>query len=612
MFLFSTTASLDFVFKGLKAEDADDVHVMVVGMEGGGIHLSIYDSFVIGTFRLKDMVMADPATNLELCGHSSRPEIPTHMLLFKPQDGRALGLVPMDLTFVHHSPVNLSLLASKVTMLQNLLRYVKQTQAHMATEWKGTRELPSRFLLGVQDDLAKWSENERGTRELTIIQALYHTVMTGHVFPPVKEWLLDVVAERGHKRWEKAVLNGLLNLRSLVHENFIPALERCGVILSRLLGLARFHESNKNIGFTAAEISKLMDIVACLMVVAHKVVLNVMTELEYFTAFSIWLRMEIDKQSSSSQSDELTEKEATMDNAKVLSYIQRYLVTSPLATYFDEGADENYAKGEELAEEGPSLLQLLDKEMQKQEAGQEYMKTLPHVDFLIKYLNKKAGNVFLNIAAAQKRGVRFGRVTTISLQDNKIWKQDVLLCAPNDALGETNIAVVAEKDKSIIFLFRTSFKITNGISGIPSTRAVMIKLPRGTTIIDFGFLSGKSLLALCHINDEPKYILLRIAYHRIQYEAYADGAGMRIVDFTDEEPLEAPFFGRYGLSNMSGFTPVRMEVLRGNALRGETPPRVCLVGRDRSVYKTYKLPKGWDSDGSSENREEEEEEEEEE
>jgi anaphase-promoting complex subunit 4 len=189
MFLFSTTASLEFVFRPCKAEDADDVHVMVVGTADGGIHLSIYDSFVIGTLR------HSPRGDgiFQLCGHSSRPEVSTHALLLRPQsgDGTALYLVPMDLTFLRHSPVNLSLLASKTTTLQNLLRYLKQTQSHMVSEWKSSRELPSRFMLGVQDGLKKMANGE-----MTVVQALYHSVVTGHFFPPVKEWLLDSIAER--------------------------------------------------------------------------------------------------------------------------------------------------------------------------------------------------------------------------------------------------------------------------------------------------------------------------------------------------------------------------------------------------------------------------------
>lgn len=189
MFLFSTTASLEFVFRPCRAEDADDVHVMLVGTADGGIHLSIYDSFVIGT--LEHAPHGDGI--FQLCGHSSRPEVSTHALLLRPRDsdGTALYLVPMDLAFLRQSPVNLSLLASKTTTLQNLLRYLKQTHSHMVSEWKSTRELPGRFMLGIQDDLKKMPNGE-----MTVVQALYHTVVTGHVFPAVKEWLVDSLAER--------------------------------------------------------------------------------------------------------------------------------------------------------------------------------------------------------------------------------------------------------------------------------------------------------------------------------------------------------------------------------------------------------------------------------
>lgn len=199
MFVFSTAASLEFVFRPYQPEDSDNVHVMIAGTADGGIHLSIYDSFVIGTFHhVPHTARGSPSGKdaiFQLCGHSSHPKVSTHALLLRPKNGgslvTSLYLVPMDLTFVHRSPINLSLLASKTTTLQNLLRYLKQAQSHMISEWKSTRELPGRFLRGVQEDLEK---SPKGP--VTIVQALYHTVATGHVFPQVKEWLVDSLAER--------------------------------------------------------------------------------------------------------------------------------------------------------------------------------------------------------------------------------------------------------------------------------------------------------------------------------------------------------------------------------------------------------------------------------
>lgn len=199
MFVFSTTASLESMFAPLKPEDNDQVDVMVVGTKDGSVHLSIYDSFPIGTFRIP--IKQGPSPNssqldggYQLGLHSAHPEVSTHTLLLRPNGEervKHLYLVPMDLRFVSYSPVNLSLLASKTTTLQKLLRYLKQTQTHIFNEWSSTRELPSRFLSFIQEDLQKMESGPTN-----IVQALYHTVLTGHVHRPVREWLVDSIGDR--------------------------------------------------------------------------------------------------------------------------------------------------------------------------------------------------------------------------------------------------------------------------------------------------------------------------------------------------------------------------------------------------------------------------------
>ncbi|KAK0711407.1 anaphase-promoting complex, cyclosome, subunit 4-domain-containing protein [Lasiosphaeris hirsuta] len=597
MFVFSTTSSLEFVFRPIRPEDADAVHVMIVGTTDGGIHLSIYDSFVIGSFKYAPRTTAASSGPgvFQLCGHGSHPEISTHVLLLRPQGGdlTSLYVTPMDLTFVHYSPVNLSLLASKMTTMQNLLRYMKQTQSHMTSEWKSTRELPARFLNAVKEDLEKMPKGP-----VTIVQALYHTVVTGHVFPPLKEWLVDSLAERGHKRWDKAVVSGLENLRSLIHENFLPALERCGIILSRLLGIARFHDSRESIGFTSAQISKLMDIVSCLTVVAHKVLLCVMDELDHFTAFSVWLRMEIDKQASSTINEDLTEKEANMDNAKVLAYIQRYLVSSPLALYFDEVTKEDYAKDQELTEAGPSLLELLDKQLKRQEAGQPFMRALPHIDFLVNYLTNRANTVFQDIAEAEKRSVRFGQAVEVSI-GQKIWKQDLHMCSvgkKDDSQARVFTVIASESDKRKLYLFRTVIPIINGISGSPATCACSLSLPKDAAIIDFKFLNDTVLLVLCHCKDRPPLTLLRIEY-RSKLMPYSDYRKDQSLQNLELEPLvgKTKMYLSFEFSRIGSFTPIQMEVQNASTARGNIPARICLLGRDKVGYKNYALSEGWET-----------------
>lgn len=188
--VFTLRTGIEFLFQAPKPEDHDRVNVMVVGTDDGKLHLSIYDSFAIGSFQCPCPHLSQPSVMIH---HASHPLVSTHALLLAPASAEAdeLQLVPMDLPFVASSPTNLSLLASKLTTLQKLLRYLRQTQLHMQVEWKNAKELPARFLRIVQGGLEQTQSGPKG-----IVPALYHTAVTGHVYPPVREWLVDSLAER--------------------------------------------------------------------------------------------------------------------------------------------------------------------------------------------------------------------------------------------------------------------------------------------------------------------------------------------------------------------------------------------------------------------------------
>ncbi|KAI1149009.1 anaphase-promoting complex, cyclosome, subunit 4-domain-containing protein [Nemania diffusa] len=590
-FVFTTRASLEFLFRPFSQNDSDKVDVMIVGTDDGQIHISIYDSFVIGSFHYSLPPSLGNQTGLQLCGSASHLELSTHTLVFKPSTGdktKTLYLVPIDLSFIHSSPENLSLLASKTTTLQKLLRYVNQVQYHMLHEWQSTRELPSRFLSSINETLRE----AETYGEMNIGQAMYHSVVTGHTFPEVKEWLVDQLAERGHKRWDKAVVTGLQALRSLVHENFLPALERISIILSRLLGIARFHESKAEIGFTSAQITKVMDIVSCLMMVGNKILLFVMEELELFHAFSIWLRNEIDRLASSSLTDDLTEKEASMEHGKILAYIQQYMPASPLRYYLSTVTTEDAERDRKLADGGSSLLELLGKQIKKQESGQTDASSYPQVEFLCKYLDSQANYILGGIAEAERRSVRFGPLTKIVL-DYNVSRFDVRLSATK--IGETwegvtHAALITEGDDSQVYIFRTSTTITNGISSSVTAELSRIILGDGK-ILDLKFFYDDSLLVLWMPKDPDSPLrLIRIPHKSddLGYQPYTAGSQIAPHELTNEQV--ASVFLNMRVPCQADFIPTQMELKEASAERGKLPPRVCLLGNDMQTYKVFALP----------------------
>lgn len=240
---------------------------------------------------------------------------------------------------------------------------------------------------------------------------------------------------------------GLEGLRNLVHENFLPGLERCSIILSRLRGFAQFYDTRDDIGFTTTQVSRVLDIISCLSLVGHKILLHAMDELEHFVAFSSWLRFQIDRFASpgSAVTDELTEKEATMDTSRVLTYIERCLTGSPLDAFFDAVAREDYEADWAHVEDGPSLLHVLDRQLKKQEAGQPAMRALPHVDFLVDYATTWTGRIFEDIADAKKRSVRFGVPMRLRI-GGPITKMDVKMAESSNKGGGTVCSALASKD----------------------------------------------------------------------------------------------------------------------------------------------------------------------
>ncbi|KAJ0167617.1 Anaphase-promoting complex subunit 4 [Colletotrichum tanaceti] len=598
--VFTLRTGVEFLFQPFKPEDSDQVFVMVVGTSDGNLHLSIYDSFVIGDFRYTlPSSMYIPGV-LQLVQHASHPEVSTHTLLLKSpaDDDQALYLVPMDLPFISSSPINISLLASKLTTLQKLLRYLKQTQLHMQVEYTNTRELPSRFLRSVKGDLEQMAHGPTN-----IVQALFHTVVTGHAYEPIREWLVDNLAERGHKRWDKAVVSGLENMRGLVHENLLPALERCAIILSRLRGLAQFYDSREDIGFSVAQITRAIDVVSCLTLVGHRILLNVMEELDLFNAFSTWMRFQIDRlAASSSASEELTEKEATMENSKVLVYVQNYLMTSPMAAFLDEVTKEDYSANWERAESGTSMLPELDTQLERYEEGQAYSKAFLNVSFLVDYLSARAGRVFKDIAEAQKRSVRFGQPTKIAL-GRKIARVDSTMCSETKevCLIATAIKMVGGPSRDVhlmllltaiaVFIFRTFIHIINGISSNVVTTVAALSVDSGK-IIDSKFLDSNTLILLVSKQDKSADVVtIPVQSPNMNYIPLQEGS------LPAATALSQQLQGEHTTATIPedpSFTPVRLDVQKASSARGDVPARVCLLGANRTAYKVFSLGAGPD------------------
>lgn len=183
--VFGSRASIDSIFHTTNKNTGDSVDVLLAGFDDGTIHLRIFDCFDVGCFHVGSSLGS--ATNSRILLHAFHPISSTHSLLFSTENG--MRLITLDLRFITKSGRYLSLLASKITQLQNLLRYIKQVQAQIQLEWKNSQDLPGRYIRNVTEDL-------QDKCACDFVTAAYHLLVTGDCFEPLREFLVDVLGER--------------------------------------------------------------------------------------------------------------------------------------------------------------------------------------------------------------------------------------------------------------------------------------------------------------------------------------------------------------------------------------------------------------------------------
>ncbi|PGH12046.1 hypothetical protein AJ80_06865 [Polytolypa hystricis UAMH7299] len=498
--VFSSRTSIDAIFQGPNKTSNDSVDVLLAGFDDGTVHLRIFDCFEIGSLYVGSSFGQSNITKALL--HASHPLSSTHSLLFSTTDSveSNMRLLTLDLKFITRSGRYLSLLASKITQLQNLLRYIKQVQHQIHLEWKNAQDLPSRFIRNVTEDL-----EERCSCDF--VTAAYHLLVTGDCFEPLKEFLVDQLGDRGHKRWDKAVTSGYETLRRLTHECLLPALERCGVLLSRLIGLSKFHKLSPVLGLETKDLNECLNTVDCLNLLAHKVLIHSGRELREFGSFSKWLRYEVDLQTAdplSATAEELTEKGDTLDHGQTLSYIQGALTQSALHDFLQptpsiEPSEPSEPDRWKSVGQDSSFYDTYKRLLRQQEQPKTQHKTeLPLLVDLTSRLNVQCDKVFRQIAETQRRGI-LHRSPFALCADCDADVADMAMNFGGDSEGETlgsvYIASKSKKSPWAFYLYRAVLDSVNGVSSTNAVYAATINLRRGK-IVQVKFVEDGTLMLL--------------------------------------------------------------------------------------------------------------------
>ncbi|KAI9882646.1 MAG: hypothetical protein M1823_005606 [Watsoniomyces obsoletus] len=586
--VFSSRPSMDALFHPSRASGEEAVDVLVIGSDDGVVHLSIYDSFVIGTFKLEDF-----SKSLRGCkpvGHASHPRCSAHALLIEGH-GR-ISFLPMNLRFLLSFGEYLSLLVAKSTQLQSLLRYINQVQSLIQSEWKTSQELPRKFIRSIEGDL-------EDKYQISFVHAVHHLTVTGHCFPALKEWLVDVLSERGHKRWDKAIGSGYERVRRLTHELLFPAIERCAVLASRLRGVSKYHHSNAALGLSTENFNHILDAVSCLTILAHDILHSANAEHRQFATFSAWLRREIDAQATDPTSGtDPPERDLDLDYSKILGYMQGPMLRSKLNRLLQE-TPSNVGRGKFSASEGPMLLHRFKEDLAKLGAGLPLKGGPLSLWELTSLLGYRCDIVFQQIASAQRRNVIFTTPVTLTSSEDGIITD--MKMSSEGGRSTTYVAVRSRVHVHDLCVFRVELLVRRGQCSFSVIELGHLRLADGE-IRDIKFADDEYLMVLSYTNGTAQ--ILRFPYgtskkrpHGLVYEAWAsegplpnafDSPPSTIFSAADmpSECVRHTFEART-------FDPVQMDI---NGRQGRRV--ICVLTKSGQQYKILDLSGDEDDDDS--------------
>lgn len=474
--------------------------MLLTGCEDGTLHIRIFDCFDIGKVDLSSSLPKDTRTH-KVVQHIAHPLSSRHALVvktLKDNNDDQLHIISLDLNFIPRtSPYYLPILATKTTQLLNLMRYLTQVSTHLSIELRSAFDLPGKLIRNINEALA---QSPNGPVDFTT--AAYELVMIGDCRRELRDWMVDEVGERNLKRWEKASTLGMENVRRLVHECLLPALERCQVVLSRLDGLSRFAKSAEVLGLEEESLNRVMDTVECLNLLGHYLLKTVGQEIRQFIAFIKWLRLEVEIQSlerenaggtGSERLDEMYMRRDEIDARTVLHYIKDVMGNSGMVAFVRPSAD---ARGTSL--HGPSYdWSQTQVEVRFYDIFKKMLRTpgkRPDLDDLLRRLIGQAEKVFDRIAQTLRKSIMHNMVCTLhpACGGDTVSGRMIL---KDDGEHELVLATISREDKHRMPLHQVPWEQEYRSQVATKTRD--FTMPDKEAIVDIKFVDDFELMVLC-------------------------------------------------------------------------------------------------------------------
>ncbi|KAA8900335.1 anaphase-promoting complex, cyclosome, subunit 4-domain-containing protein [Sphaerosporella brunnea] len=490
---FTSKTTLEALVNSVsKGGEGSHLDVLLIGQEGGKVLLNIFESFLIGTMDLSSLChQLKPRSTL--LRHTASQDLSTHALLIaEPETGRLL-FATMDILFVQQFGQYLFQLASTSTRVQALIRYMRETVTSIETEFKTFNDLSQKYVNIINEEAQKVGSD--------VGLEMFEFLVTGGPSSILKEWLADVLTERGQKRWEKSSTTGYETIRRVVHENLLPTCERLIVLFSRLRGLARWKESGSPLGLEPEDFTRCLEVVASITLYAHEFISAINHEFDLFKSFMMWLRYSLDQLATVINIDEKPTEDPQIDHLKVADYVGEFLKESSLKPFMKRNTKPKLS---DHKERGESILDLYSKT--------ERSATAPGFMELAEYLDELSKTVFSKPQQAMRQQLRVSK--PVLLRESGVDKIDTRIV---DSKSYT--CLYPGKDNGgLVLIIRCEISINGGLSSISKIGCAKMEVPRNYDVADMKFVDDNLIILLLVQQDTKASEMLTVDFSALDYD----------------------------------------------------------------------------------------------
>lgn len=381
--------------------------------------------------------------------------------------------------------------------------------------------------------------------------------------------------------------HGYTKVLEMTHENFLPALDRCNMVLVRLQGLFEYHNASFDVPMPL--IQSILNIIECLRLLGHHILLFASREQRQFEQFSRWLRHEIDVQATdptSSSAEETLEKDVGVDIRMLLDYIQGPLVSSKLSLLMPPTpkpaaitvAPHRYG----------DLKDVLEQVKTEKSAAQPELLN-PNASYA--QWQKLNATLAEKITLSQHKSCSLH--TPISLYSGAVRQHDMrIVVRPSEPeLAVTCVALVPEEQPERLLIFQLSQDRADISKRADSNLQRGQLVFQGFTITDIGFVDDKVLFIL--LSDDTTSRLISLPYMSgfegsiISYQPMMNTKSTSLPPSTILDSSAVHSLTRHVFPSSDPFRPQKL------AINGRKDRRCCIVlGEDGRSMKIFDLD--WD------------------